>query len=203
MEPFLGMIQMFGFNFAPRGWAFCDGQLLPIAQNTALFSLLGTTYGGDGRTTFGLPDLRGRSPMHQGNGPGLNNAQLGQRAGSNTHTLNVLEMPSHNHQATATNGAIKLADQTGDSANAYNVGNATPNFFAKSVRDDDDTSKGDLVYKDSTNSPTFANGYVVGGLVNPTITVGNSGGSQPFSIMQPYLVVNFSIATEGLFPSRS
>jgi microcystin-dependent protein len=96
-EPFLGEISMFGGNFAPRGWAFCDGQLLSISQNTALFSLLGTTYGGDGRTTFALPDLRGRVPLHQGQGPGLGSYTLGQNGGSENVTLTTGQMPSHNH----------------------------------------------------------------------------------------------------------
>jgi microcystin-dependent protein len=96
-EPFLGEIRMFGGNFAPRGWAFCDGQILSIAQNTALFSLLGTTYGGDGRTTFALPDLRGRAPVHAGQGPVLSPYSLGQSGGSESVTLNTSQMPSHNH----------------------------------------------------------------------------------------------------------
>ena len=97
MEPFLGQIQPFGFNFAPRGWAMCDGQLLPIAQNTALFSLLGTTFGGDGRTTFALPDLRGRVIKHIGTGAGLIPVRWGQRGGAETVTLNVAHIPAHNH----------------------------------------------------------------------------------------------------------
>ncbi len=97
MEPFIAQIIMFGGNFAPRGWAFCDGQLLAISQNTALFSLLGTTYGGDGRTTFGLPDLRGRVSMHPGNGPGLSSRRLGEKGGAETVTLNTTQIPSHNH----------------------------------------------------------------------------------------------------------
>jgi len=96
-EPFIGEISMFGGNFAPRNWAFCDGQLLAISQNTALFSLLGTIYGGDGRTTFALPDLRGRVPIHSGNGPGLSNYRVGQKGGTETVTLNVTQIPSHNH----------------------------------------------------------------------------------------------------------
>ena len=99
MEPLLGQIIMFGGNFAPRGWAFCDGQLLPIAQNTALSSILGTTYGGDGRTTFGLPDLRGRVPMGGGHGPGLSPRSLGQKGGNETTTLTVSNLPPHNHSA--------------------------------------------------------------------------------------------------------
>ncbi|KAA2216531.1 phage tail protein [Maribacter flavus] len=97
MEPFIGQIMMFGGNFAPRGWAFCDGSLLPISSNTALFSLIGTIYGGDGRTTFALPDLRGRVPMHAGSGPGLTPRPIGQRSGTETNTLNVNHLPPHTH----------------------------------------------------------------------------------------------------------
>jgi len=100
-DPFIGQISMFAGNFAPRGWAFCDGQLLPISQNTALFSLLGTTYGGDGRTTFGLPDLRGRVPMHAGSGPGLSNRPQGQKLGVETNTITTNQMPSHSHAVNA------------------------------------------------------------------------------------------------------
>lgn len=102
MEPFVGQIQPFGFNFPPRGWAFCDGQLLAISSNTALFSLLGTTFGGDGRTTFGLPDLRGRSIVGVGNGPGLSSISWGERGGREDVVLSVLNLPSHNHAVTAT-----------------------------------------------------------------------------------------------------
>lgn len=97
MEEMIGVIKMFAGNFAPRGWAFCDGQLMPINQNTALFSILGTTYGGDGRTTFALPDLRGRVSMHPGSGPGLTPHRLGEKGGSETNTLSINQMPSHGH----------------------------------------------------------------------------------------------------------
>ena len=96
-EPFIGEIRANGFSFAPRGWAFCDGQLLPVSQNSALFSLLGTTYGGDGRTTFGLPDLQGRAALHMGQGPGLSNRPIGQKAGTETNTLTAGQLPSHAH----------------------------------------------------------------------------------------------------------
>ena len=99
IEPFIAQISLFGGNFAPRGWALCDGQLLPISQNTALFSLLGTTYGGDGRTTFGLPDMRGRALLHAGSGPGLSTRRIGQEGGNERVTLSIGEMPSHNHGA--------------------------------------------------------------------------------------------------------
>ncbi|MGE3801484.1 MAG: phage tail protein [Candidatus Kapaibacterium sp.] len=101
VEPFIGQISMVAFNFAPRSWAFCDGQLIPINQNQALFSLIGTTYGGDGVTTFALPDLRGRAPMHMGQGPGLSDRTEGQKSGSETVTLTTTQMPSHNHLANA------------------------------------------------------------------------------------------------------
>ena len=104
-EPFLGQIQPFGFNFAPQGWAKCDGQLLSISSNTALFSLLGTTYGGDGETTFGLPDLRGRVSLHAGNGPGLTQRVIGQRSGTENTTLSVANLPPHNHALKAQEGA--------------------------------------------------------------------------------------------------
>ena len=110
-EPFIAQIQAFGFNFAPRGWALCDGQQLAIAQNTSLFSLLGTAFGGDGRVNFNLPDLRGRSIVHPGSGPGLSPVAWGQRGGAETHTLNTSEMPSHNHLARATTDAA--AEQVG------------------------------------------------------------------------------------------
>lgn len=105
MEPFLGMISLFGFNFAPRGWAKCEGQLLPISQNTALFSLLGTTYGGDGVTSFGLPDLRGRAPIGDGHGPGLSPHSSGEQSGSETNTLTQQQLPSHTHALRASAAA--------------------------------------------------------------------------------------------------
>jgi len=113
MEPFIGQIQAFGFNFAPRGWAMCEGQLLPISQNTALFSLLGTTFGGDGRTTFALPDLRGRSIVGMGNGPGLSNISWGERGGAENHTLTVGQMPSHTHNIGVNSAAGEEASPVG------------------------------------------------------------------------------------------
>ena len=118
-EPFIGEIKIVGFNFAPRGWAFCDGQLLPIAQNSALFSLLGTTYGGDGRTTFGLPDLRGRSATHVGTGPGLSSRSWGQRGGTETHTITAGQVPSHGH--TMNLASASEGDQTSPAGNKLAV----------------------------------------------------------------------------------
>ncbi len=166
MEPFLGQIVMFAGNFAPRGWAFCDGQLLPISQNSALFSILGTTYGGDGRTTFALPDLRGRVPVHQGNGPGLSDRRLGSKGGAETVTLNTNQIPSHNHSLNISN------NNHGQKPNSSQV--LGPSAF------DDDPS---VTLKSSS--------------------IGNSGGGQPHNNMQPFGCVNFIIALQGTFPSRS
>lgn len=172
-EPFLGQISMVGFNFAPRGWALCDGQILPINQNQALFSLLGDTYGGDGRTSFALPDLRGRAAVHPGGGPGLDNITWGQRGGAEAVALAASEMPVHRHDLLAST----------DLANANVPGNALPAARGRG---------GLLLYA--------APGSEVA--MNPdTVTV--AGANAPHDNMQPYLVLNFVIALQGIFPSRS
>lgn len=117
-EPFIAEVRIFAGNFAPRGWAFCNGQLLPISQNTALFSLIGTVFGGDGRTTTGLPDLQGRAPMHPGNGPGLTTRRLGERGGVEQETLAEQQLPNHNH---VLNGSVEDDDSTLPTGNAYGV----------------------------------------------------------------------------------
>lgn len=172
-EPFLAEVRLFGFNFAPRGWALCDGQILPINQNQSLYSLLGTTYGGDGRTTFALPDLRGRVPIHVGrsNGGGLH--QLGEKSGEETHTLSAAEMPQHTHNAHAstTDGDTPLPEGT--------VLASTP---AQIYRP----------FSGGTSDTTLHPG-----------TVANVGGGQAHDNLQPFLAVNFAIALQGLFPSRN
>lgn len=186
-SPFIGQIVMFGGNFAPRNWAFCDGQLLAISQNTALFSILGTTYGGDGRTTFALPDLRGRQAIHPGNGPGLPSYRLGQRGGAPTHTMNITEMPSHNHTATFT-----PAGAGGIPATTEDAGETTPGpnlVLGKTAQE---------IYSDDP-----ANTTIQGGAGGGTVAVLNNGGQQPFNIMDPYLAVNYIIALLGIFPARS
>ncbi|MCB0608794.1 MAG: phage tail protein [Lewinella sp.] len=174
MEPFLGQIQPYGFNFPPRGWALCDGQLLAISANSALFSLLGTIYGGDGRTTFALPDLRGRAMMHQGQGPGLTTRPIGQKSGSETTTLAVSNLPAHNHpiQMPVNNAS----PNTDEPANAYLAA----------------VQSGDS-YQSAAGTNQFYGAF----------SSGNSGGSIPFNNMQPYLVVSVCIALQGIFPSRS
>lgn len=178
MTPFLGQIIMFGGTFAPRGWALCDGQLLPISGNSALFSILGTTYGGDGRTTFALPDLRGRVAMHAGNGPGLSPRRLGEKSGSETNTLNTAQMPSHNHAAT---GTVNL----GTAANAASGSGA---FLP--------ISTGANFYSDTAGTADLNAGAV-------SVTVGNNGSNSPVNNMQPFQVVNYIIAMQGVFPSRN
>ena len=189
-EPFLAEIKMFGGNFAPRGYAFCDGQLLAISSNTAVFSLLGTTFGGDGRTTFALPDLRGRTAVHPGTGPGLSNIRLGQRGGAENVTLSISNMPSHTHTATTTVDSITATlngtNSAGDSS--------TPggNSLASKNRTD--------IY--STNAPDVS---MHAGSITATgtasTTVNNTGSGSAFSIRAPYLGINHIIALPGLFPS--
>ncbi len=146
-EPFVGEIRMFAGNFAPRGWAFCDGQLLATSQNDALFSLLGTIYGGDGRTTFGLPEMRGRVPVHQGTGPGLSQRRLGARYGAETETLTTSQLPSHNHGGTlqANNGSASSADPVGNvPANAnttvYTSEDIDTNFSSQAIANEGGSS---------------------------------------------------------------
>jgi len=177
-NPYLAEIRIFGFNFAPRGWASCSGQNLSIAQNTALFSLLGTTYGGNGQTTFGLPDLRGRAPIHWGNGSGLSPVDLGQNGGEETHLLISQEMPTHNHTFAATTAAA--------TKKPINAG-----VFA------DDVDAQPVDYFAAFNAPNSS--YVN---LNP-LSMPPAGGSQSHSNMQPYLVLNICIALEGIFPSRN
>lgn len=176
-EPFLGQIQAVGFGFAPKGWALCQGQLLPIAQNPALFSLLGTTFGGDGRTTFALPDLRGRIPIGSGQGPGLSNYYQGLADGTEQVAVRETQMPAHNHQLQAT---MKVNPTPGDAATpvqGYLSAGSQKQYGPGPVND--------LMQADS-----------VSGTLTP------SGGSQPHENRQPYLAMNYAIALIGIFPSR-
>jgi microcystin-dependent protein len=182
-EPFIAEIIMFGGNFAPRGWALCNGQILPIAQNTALFSLLGTTYGGNGQTTFALPDLRGRAPIHPGQGPGLSSYNLGQVGGTETDTLTMNNVPQFPVNATVT-GQMQCTAEDAD--------NARPNGRVLA------TATQGFVYASASDGSTTLAGSVKGA------ATGTAGGSSvPFPIIQPYLCINFIIALEGIFPSRN
>jgi microcystin-dependent protein len=176
-EPFLGQIMLVGFNFAPQGWAFCDGSLLSISQNTALFSLLGTTYGGNGTTTFALPDLRGRAALGFGNGPGLSPYVLGQSTGSETVTLTAGQMPAHNHLV---------------AANAANGNVLSP-------------SGADLAQSEGRGGPsnTYSTPPMTAPVTLDPATVQPSGGSGPHPNIQPVLALNYIIALQGIYPSRS
>jgi microcystin-dependent protein len=164
-EPFLSEIRIMSFGFPPKGWALCDGQLLPINQNQALFSLLGTTYGGDGRVNFGLPNLQGRAPMHMGSGH-----TLGEQGGEQAHTLSISEIPTHTH-----------------TANASSLDGNTPVPTSDVLA----SAQGQL-YQSATNLTSLLPG-----------TIANVGGSQAHLNMQPFLVLNFSIALQGIFPSQT
>jgi len=163
-EPFLGEIKIISFNFPPKGWSFCNGTLLPINQNQALFSVLGTTYGGDGRTTFGLPNLQGRVPFHVGNG-----IVLGELGGETAHTVNISELPSHTHTPQANSAAAS-------------VGTPLNNFWSA---------------QDAAAYDGAANTAMAPQCISPT------GGSQAHENMSPYLVLNFIIALQGIFPSQN
>ena len=191
-EPFIGEICTFGFTFCPRGYADANGQLLAIQQNTALFSLLGTQYGGDGRTTFGLPDLRGRSAVGDGQGPGLSNIVIGQAGGTEQVTLFSSQMPAHTHAATTTvnvNTAVKAVSGGGNSTNP------TGNVWATS-------SSRDNVYSNAAPNATMASAALATTASGNT-TVDPAGGNAPFSNRSPYLGIKYCIATQGIFPSRN
>lgn len=177
IEPYIGQMMQTGFNFCPRGWAGANGQILAIAQNTALFSILGTTYGGNGQTTFALPDLRGRVAINQGSGPGLSPYSLGQVGGSETVTLTSANLPKHDHR-----GGIQTANAAANSK----------------------TANGNALGVSSNNSFIAPPPDPVGNLMDRTmVQIAPTGGSQPISNRPPYLTVNWCIALEGIFPSRN
>ena len=190
-----------------RGWALCDGQLLSISANQALFSILGTTYGGDGRTTFALPDLRGRTPIHPGHGPGLSAYRLGQRGGQENVTLNVTQMPVHNHLAMPASGSAP-ATITGSGTIKADSTAATNNPDGKYPATAIDENGGGVNAYGSTADINMATGGVTfsgTATINniPAPTIGNTGGSQSHTNMQPFECVNFIIALVGIFPSRN
>jgi microcystin-dependent protein len=171
MTPFLGSIFPIAFNFPPKGYALCNGQFLPINQNQALFSLLGTTYGGNGQTTFALPDLRGRTGISSGQGPGLQNYQLGQASGIETVTLNINQMPLHNHTMFGTTAAASTPTANGNVLGQFGAYASSP--------------------------PDPAAGSM------SAATISTVGGSQPHENREPFLVINWIIALQGIFPSQN
>ncbi len=181
MEGTLAEIRMFAGNFAPRGWQFCNGQLLPIAQWTAVFALVGTTFGGDGQTTFGVPDLRGRIPVGTGNGAGLPSVTLGEMSGTNTTTLLSANLPAHNHTVTGNIAMQAVTDGTlgSDATGRYS---GPGSFYATPASPPDVTGM----------APVAIN-----------LTTSIAGSSSPVSIMQPYGGMNYIFCVEGIFPSRN
>jgi len=179
MEEYLAIIKIFGGNFAPRGWALCQGQILSIAQNTALFSIIGTTYGGNGQTTFALPDLRGRAPIGWGQGPGLSSYNIGQVMGNESVSLLLNNMPAHNH---AISGTVQLPvnDSNADADGPLGAYLGTPNISIYS----------------STTTGVAANLYT-------NLTTAVAGSNIPVGIIQPILAVSYIICLEGIFPSRN
>ncbi|MGH9459368.1 MAG: phage tail protein [Thermoanaerobaculia bacterium] len=172
-DPFVAEIRIFPFNFAPKGWATCDGQLMPISQNTALFSLLGTNYGGDGKSTFALPNLQGSAPLSSGQGPGLTNRDIGETGGTPSVALLEAEMPSHSHSLVASNDSAQTNDPTGNLASRP-------------------FGRGNVLYAVASTPVAPLNQRAVG----------PNGGSQPHNNMQPFLTLNYCIALQGVFPAR-
>lgn len=196
MEGYIAEIRMFAGNFAPKYWAYCQGQILNISSNTALFSLLGTTYGGDGRINFALPDLQGRVPVGTGTGPGLSNIILGQKDGTPSETLIATQMPAHNHTAQMTlptySGTVAPQAKTG--LGSY-VNSPAGNYAAPSGSNN--------IYSSSTNAAMGSSPVTITSDGNGSVTVGVNGGSQPHNNMQPYLGMNYIICLQGIYPSRS
>lgn len=178
-EPILGLLTLFAGNFAPQGWAFCDGQLLPISENSALFTLLGTTYGGDGQDTFALPDLRGRVLIHAGQGSGLSFYQIGQSGGAENVTLNSSQIPAHNHSLIAKN-------TQGTSADPSN------RMISKDLTE--------VALNNSLEANSFGSDTPA---AMATGAISNSGGGQPHSNLMPSLALNYIIALEGIYPQRN
>lgn len=172
-NPYIGEIRMFAGSFAPAGWALCQGQLMPISENDALFTLIGTTYGGDGQETFGLPDLQGRTPIHMGQGPGISqNYQIGEKGGVESVTLSVNQIPNHTHPLM---GSLNLSDDPNPGMKVMGESRPGTNSF----------------YQDTAGNPMAAS------------AIGPVGGSQPHDNMQPYLCINYIISLFGIFPTQT
>ena len=209
-DPFIGEINYVGFNFAPRDWVLCNGQILPINQYTSLFALIGDNYGGDGRTTFAVPDMRGRVPIHQGKGPGISgNYVIGMKGGSEYQQLTTLQLPMHTHNATATSMSTSTVAPGASITSTLHASSATANanpannYLANpsGVTKIYSSTAPDVTLNPSSITSTIGN-LQVNTDTNTTVTVQNAGTGQTFAIMQPYQVVNCIIATQGIFPQR-
>lgn len=193
MDGYLGMIMGWAPNYAPRGWMFCHGQILPVQQFTALFSLLGTTYGGDGRTTFMLPDLRGRIPVGAGQGPGTRFYEQGASLGSETVALDVHHLPAHSHAASTQDLRVSFPA----SSNPASTDTPAPNLVPAKMATD--TGRGEQPTKAYAEGATTT---LQAGTVTGEVVIGHAGGSQPFEIVQPVLAIQYIICVEGLYPPR-
>ncbi|SMO60186.1 phage tail protein [Gracilimonas mengyeensis] len=198
MDYYISSIMGWGPSWAPRNWALCAGQLLAISTNTAVFSLIGTTYGGDGRTSFKLPDLRGRAPVGAGQGTGTSFHPLGSIQGQETQTLTVLEMPNHTHTVNSNNLSSTISAST---SNGSSNTPAASNVMAKGfvAASGPGTGSATEIYTDASNADTTLHG----GPVTGNIQLGSTGGSQPFSIVQPIQAIQFIFCLVGIFPSRN
>ncbi len=194
MDTFLGTISMYGLNYAPRGWHMCDGSLMSISANQALFALLGSNFGGDARTTFGLPDLRGRVPVGWGHGTGLSPNQLGQKGGFETHNLTVDQLPPHNHAATA--ASTSTSTSTAHATNAAgSKGSPNGEMLAAGANE--------YAPYDSANTVALAaNAITTETQTTTDVTVLDTGSGMPVPNLQPFQVVTFCICIEGIFPPR-
>jgi microcystin-dependent protein len=200
MDQMISTIMGWGPTWAPRSWSICGGQLLAISSNTALFSLIGTQYGGDGRTTFGLPDLRGRAPIGYGQSPGTSSHPIGAKLGSEQQTLTQLEMPVHNHSANTAGLSVQIAASDADATTDTPSPSVVPAKSRTNIATPPSTDyRSTETYVDASSANTALHPASVSGQV----LIGNAGGSQPFSIMQPVQAINWIIALEGIFPSRN
>ncbi|WP_299022582.1 phage tail protein [uncultured Photobacterium sp.] len=207
-EPFIGQVDLYGFNFVPEYWAQCMGQTIAIGENQALFSLIGTAYGGDGRSTFGLPDLRGKVAVSQGQRPGGDiDWKVGNMIGAETHTLSEADLPAHTHAASfaatpgSTNVTVNATQDTGDN-NTPSAGS----YLAQSDVPKPGRDKPEYIYKSSPSSSSMVplGGVVAGpGMVDGKVLINSTGNNQEFNLTQSSLIANYCIALQGLFPSRT
>ena len=204
-DPFIGEIRWVAFTYAPNGWAECNGQLMAINPNQALFALIGTTYGGNGQTNFALPDMRGRAPIHHGMGPGLTDRFLGEVGGEETHSLTVNEMPAHDHAlGTHTHNIPALPVDVRASSALATTGDPAGNVLATTTMTGRGGTKGTNIYNAGKADVSLGGGHTTAPSVTGAATgmTSSTGGGQPHSIMQPFLVVRCIIALQGIFPSR-
>ncbi|MGN6315470.1 phage tail protein [Trinickia sp.] len=200
-DPYLGEIRMVGFNFAPNGWAMCQGQLLAISQNSALFSLLGTYYGGNGVSNFQLPNMQGRSPVGMGQGLGLSNINIGEMAGTENATLTMSNMPQHTHAATVAGGGAGTATIAIPASTSTTTQSGVPSNAAVLGPVSVSNRQGEL-YTTGTADVTLKPFDVSVTAGTPTVTNSMVGQNLPFSLRNPYIGINFVIALQGVFPSR-